>query len=79
MKAIVNPSVLNGNISAPRSKSDMQRACAAALLHVGKTLIYTPGNSNDDLAAIDVIQKLGAVIIEHTDHLEISSLLKKVN
>ena len=73
MKAIVHPSVLHGNISAPRSKSDMQRACAAALLHVGKTLIYTPGNSNDDLAAIDVIQKLGAVIVEHTDHLEISS------
>ena len=73
MKAIVNPSVLNGNISAPRSKSDMQRACAAALLHVGKTLIFTPGNSNDDLAAIDVIQKLGAVIVENTDHLEISS------
>ncbi len=42
----------------------MQRACAAALLHEGETMINNPGSSNDDLAAIDVIQKLGAVIKE---------------
>jgi 3-phosphoshikimate 1-carboxyvinyltransferase len=40
----------------------MQRACAAALLHVGKTVIANPGHSNDDLAALDVIQKLGAQV-----------------
>lgn len=40
----------------------MQRACAAALLTVGETILRNPGNSNDDLAAIDVIQKLGAEI-----------------
>jgi 3-phosphoshikimate 1-carboxyvinyltransferase len=40
----------------------MQRACAAALLNVGETVIYNPGTSNDDRAALDVIQKLGAVI-----------------
>jgi 3-phosphoshikimate 1-carboxyvinyltransferase len=39
----------------------MQRACAAALLHEGKTLIGNPGNSNDDLAAIEVIRNLGAI------------------
>ncbi len=41
----------------------MQRACAAALLTVGETTLVNPGNSNDDLAAIDVIQKLGAEIV----------------
>jgi 3-phosphoshikimate 1-carboxyvinyltransferase len=40
----------------------MQRACAAALLHRGTTQIFNPGHSNDDLAAIDVIQKLGATV-----------------
>lgn len=38
----------------------MQRACAGALLRKGDTQIVNPGNSNDDLAALDVIQKLGA-------------------
>jgi 3-phosphoshikimate 1-carboxyvinyltransferase len=40
----------------------MQRACAAALLHRGTTRILNPGHSNDDLAALDVIQKLGAIV-----------------
>lgn len=40
----------------------MQRACAGALLRKGETRIINPGNSNDDLAALDVIQKLGAQI-----------------
>lgn len=44
----------------------MQRACAAALLHEGETVISNPGNSNDDMAALDVIQKLGAVITRKT-------------
>lgn len=44
----------------------MQRACAAALLHQGETVINNPGNSNDDLAAIDVIQKLGVVVKEQS-------------
>jgi predicted O-methyltransferase YrrM len=58
MIAIVHPSRISGAICAPRSKSDMQRACAAALLHQGVTHIIDPGKSNDDLAALDVISKL---------------------
>ena len=42
----------------------MQRACAAALLHIGTTIIENPGHSNDDLAALDVIVQLGAMIKE---------------
>ncbi len=41
----------------------MQRACAAALLSKGITNILNPGFSNDDLAAKDVIVRLGAEII----------------
>ena len=73
MLAIVYPSKISGSQVAPASKSSMQRACAAALLHHGQTRIYNPGHSNDDLAALDVIQNLGAVVTQHADHLEISS------
>ena len=62
MRVIIHPSKLVGAQIAPASKSSMQRACAAALIHKGKTIIHNPGYSNDDLAAIDVIQKLGAVV-----------------
>ncbi len=59
----ITPSKVSGNIHAPTSKSSMQRACAAALLNPGETIIHNPGNSNDDLAAIGIIKNLGAEII----------------
>ncbi|MEO0001420.1 MAG: 3-phosphoshikimate 1-carboxyvinyltransferase, partial [Bacteroidota bacterium] len=62
MNVTIIPSSVSGNIRAPRSKSDMQRACAAALLHHGETRITDPGRSNDDKAALDVIAKLGATV-----------------
>ena len=60
MKITIQPSTLNGIIQAPASKSSMQRACAAALLTPGKTIIRNPGHSNDDKAALDIIKRLGA-------------------
>lgn len=62
MRATVHPNSLKGEQVAPASKSSMQRACAAALIHLGTTRIFNPGHSNDDLAALDVIQKLGATV-----------------
>lgn len=62
MQAIIKPSFLHGSIPAPTSKSSMQRACAAALLAKGVTTILNPGNSNDDRAALGVIQALGAKV-----------------
>jgi 3-phosphoshikimate 1-carboxyvinyltransferase len=67
MIAIIQPSQLSGTIHAAASKSSMQRACAAALLTVGETILVNPGKSNDDLAAIDVIRKLGAAIENDTE------------
>ena len=64
MKATIHPGSLTGEVRAPRSKSSMQRACAAALLHRGTTFIREPGGSNDDLAALDVIRKMGAEVKE---------------
>ncbi len=62
MKITIQPGKLEGSIHSNISKSSMQRACAAALLAKGTSVILNPGISNDDQAAIDVIQKLGAVI-----------------
>jgi 3-phosphoshikimate 1-carboxyvinyltransferase len=56
----VKPSVVKGSVVAPASKSSMQRACAAALVRKGKSIISNPGISNDDKAALGIIKNLGA-------------------
>jgi 3-phosphoshikimate 1-carboxyvinyltransferase len=62
MQTTIQPSTLGGVLLAPASKSSMQRACAAALLRVGETIIRHPGHSNDDKAALGVIRDLGAEV-----------------
>ncbi|MGZ3938996.1 MAG: 3-phosphoshikimate 1-carboxyvinyltransferase [Flavisolibacter sp.] len=62
MQAIVQPSELSGTVTAPASKSAMQRACAAALLKGGRTVLQNAGVSDDDKAALDIIQQLGAKV-----------------
>jgi 3-phosphoshikimate 1-carboxyvinyltransferase len=73
MTTIVSPSIINGTLAAPASKSSMQRACAAALLHKGTTHIHNAGVSNDDKAALDIIQQLGATVSFKNDYVEIIS------
>ena len=58
----IKPSNISGSVHASASKSSMQRACALALITEGETIIHNPGKSNDDLAALDVIQQLGASV-----------------
>jgi 3-phosphoshikimate 1-carboxyvinyltransferase len=60
VKVTVQPSSLKGSIQSNASKSSMQRACAAALVAKGTSIIKNPGISNDDKAAMDIIEKLGA-------------------
>lgn len=73
MNVIVHPSTLTGSIQSNASKSSMQRACAAALVAKGTSFIKNPGNSNDDKAAMDIIQKLGAVIEVESEKLKVES------
>ncbi len=73
MRVIVSPSKLTASLSAPASKSSMQRACAAALLHNGTTYIYNAGISNDDKAALTIIQHLGAKVQLDRDKIIIES------
>jgi 3-phosphoshikimate 1-carboxyvinyltransferase len=73
MKVTIFPSKLKGAIQAPASKSSMQRALAAALLAIGKSIINNPGHSNDDKAALKVIEAMGAVIDKSGEQLIIES------
>jgi len=51
----------------------MQRACAAALITPGTTVIDNFGNSNDEKAAMNIITKLGAVINTVSNKMAITS------
>lgn len=71
MKATIHPSSLRGEILAAASKSSMQRACAAALAATGTSVIHNPGHSNDDKAALDIIRRMGAAVLEEKDRVTI--------
>lgn len=73
MQVTISPSEVKGTITAPASKSAMQRACAAALLKGGRTVLHNPGVSNDDEAALDIITQLGAVVEKVADAVVIES------
>lgn len=73
MQVVISPSRVEGIIQAAASKSAMQRACAAALVKGGATVIRNPGISNDDKAALHIIQQLGAVVADNGDHILIQS------
>ncbi len=73
MIATVHPNFLKGSITAPPSKSMMQRICALALLHSGETIIHNPGFSEDDSATLRLIECLGAVVDKKSQALHIKS------
>lgn len=73
MNIKIQPSTVSGIITAPASKSAMQRACAAALIKGGTTILKNPGTSADDQAALDIIQQLGARVELKKDVVEIFS------
>jgi 3-phosphoshikimate 1-carboxyvinyltransferase len=62
MNIIVQPSEINGKISAPSSKSVAQRVFAASLLNDGETVVTGYTESDDSLAAIGIIENLGAEV-----------------
>ncbi len=67
MDLTVSPSRLRGAVRAPASKSDFQRACAAALLHNGKTVLENVGTSADDKAALQLAVDLGLEILSQKE------------
>ncbi len=60
MKKTININKIEGSLRAPASKSVAQRALAIASLAHGQSRIMHVGDSDDVIAAIGVIQALGA-------------------
>lgn len=60
MQITIKPQAVKGVVHAPASKSMMQRACAAALLRNGTTVIHNYGQSDDDKASLEIIRQLGS-------------------
>jgi 3-phosphoshikimate 1-carboxyvinyltransferase len=75
----IQPSIVKGELQAPASKSCMQRACAAALLKGGTTVIHNYGTSNDDKAAIEIIKQLGADVLFENNTLTVNNKFSVLN
>jgi len=73
MQVTITPTNVQGTITAPASKSAMQRACAAALLKKGQIVLHNPGVSADDEAALNIIRQLGATVEKLEDKIVINS------
>jgi 3-phosphoshikimate 1-carboxyvinyltransferase len=73
MEVTISPSTVSGSIIAPASKSAMQRACAAALLRSGTTILHHPGHSDDEKAALSIIEQLGAIVNDRDGSIHIRS------
>jgi 3-phosphoshikimate 1-carboxyvinyltransferase len=65
MNVTIQPSEINGKIPAPCSKSVAQRAFAASLLNGGETVVSGYTESDDSLAAMEIIKTLGADVNFH--------------
>ncbi len=66
-------------ITAPASKSYLQRALAVSLLAEGKTVLENVSWCDDSLAAKTLIEQLGAIVSEDNDKLTIVSKGVKFN
>jgi 3-phosphoshikimate 1-carboxyvinyltransferase len=62
MRVEAKGSAISGTVSAPSSKSAMQRYVAGALLAEGRTTIYSPSFCDDSVAAIGIAEDLGATV-----------------
>lgn len=70
---------VSGEVSAPPSKSSMQRAIAASLLAEGRSVIHNPSFCDDSVAAMTMARSLGARITEYPGKIEIEGGLAPVN
>ncbi|MEW6035264.1 MAG: 3-phosphoshikimate 1-carboxyvinyltransferase [Candidatus Micrarchaeota archaeon] len=72
----IKPSRVSGTIDAPPSKSMMQRAVIAAALSDGETLITNPSFCDDALAAMRVVEALGAKVKREEGGVRITGMPK---
>lgn len=62
MRVVVNHNQLEGTVTAPSSKSSMQRAVAAALMADGESVLWNPSFADDCISAINMAECLGAKV-----------------
>lgn len=62
MNKVISSCRMNGTLVVPSSKSDGQRAILAAALSSSKTIVSNIGESDDEKAMLENIQKLGAFV-----------------
>ncbi len=68
----IEPAEINGSITAPPSKSMMQRVLIASALATGKTTITNSSFCDDSLATINAIRILGARVELDDEYVEIT-------
>ena len=71
MRLHINPSVINGTIGVPGSKSHTIRGVICGILADGRSVLKYPLESDDTKAAIGAARALGAEVVQHPDHWEI--------
>jgi 3-phosphoshikimate 1-carboxyvinyltransferase len=69
----INPGPVSGSISAPPSKSMMQRVLAIAFLRNASIVVRNPGYSADDRAVMGILEDAGFLLTEDTDALSIQA------
>lgn len=74
MNIKIYPSRVSGNVDIPPSKSLAHRAIICASLAKGKSIINNITYSEDIIATIDGMRKLGAIIIENSNTLIITGI-----
>lgn len=79
MKRYVYPSEIKGTVKAPASKSEMQRGAAAALLAQGESILVNPSFCDDALAALDIIERMGAKVERNSENVIIQGGLNIKN
>ena len=75
MKVKISPSLISGEVTAPPSKSMSHRFLICAGLSEGESLISNISYSEDILATLDCLEKMGAEITRGTDFVKIRGVL----
>ncbi|MBU1144476.1 MAG: 3-phosphoshikimate 1-carboxyvinyltransferase [Firmicutes bacterium] len=74
MNVLINPKPLSGTVYIPPSKSQSHRAIIAASLSKGKSVISNIIYSEDVLATIGAMEKIGVKFIKNTRQLIVSGI-----
>jgi 3-phosphoshikimate 1-carboxyvinyltransferase len=75
----IHPSIIQGEILAPPSKSVMIRLLAGALLAKGASKIVNPSYCNDSVTAINILKEFGCEIFPDSDLMKIDSSEMEIN